>query len=103
MEVDYKTPSSSDPTKIDRRREGYSLQGAAYPHAAGMAIGETIKRAIFTFLNSEGSMGKEQCPPGILVAMGMEFRWPPTGDFSPLTPKNLPHSIKASAPRRHAG
>ena len=48
--VDHKTSGSADPDELDRRVEGYRLQGAAYALAVGRATAEPVTRVVFLFL-----------------------------------------------------
>lgn len=54
--VDYKTASSSNPEDLDRRLEGYRLQGASYALAIGISTGEPVSRVTFVFLTPEGAV-----------------------------------------------
>ena len=57
--VDHKTSGSSDPDELDRRVEGYRLQGAAYAVAVGRATAEPVVRVVFLFLTPEGAVERE--------------------------------------------
>jgi hypothetical protein len=57
--VDYKTSASADPVELDRRVEGYRLQGAAYAVAVGRATGEPVARVVFLFLTPNGAIERE--------------------------------------------
>jgi ATP-dependent helicase/nuclease subunit A len=54
--VDHKTSASADPGELDRRVEGYRLQGAAYAVAVGRATGEPVTRVVFLFLTPQGAV-----------------------------------------------
>jgi ATP-dependent helicase/nuclease subunit A len=54
--VDHKTAATDDPADLDRRVEGYRLQGAAYALAIGRATGEPVVRVTFTFLTPSGAI-----------------------------------------------
>ncbi len=57
--VDHKTSASADPTELDRRVDGYRLQGAAYAVAVGRATAERVTRVVFLFLTPEGAVERE--------------------------------------------
>jgi hypothetical protein len=57
--VDHKTSASADPVELDRRVEGYRLQGAAYAVAVGRATGEAVTRVVFLFLTPDGAIERE--------------------------------------------
>ncbi|MEQ1786525.1 MAG: 3'-5' exonuclease, partial [Acidimicrobiales bacterium] len=57
--VDHKTSGSADPAELDRRVEGYRLQGAAYAVAVGRATGEPVARVVFLFLTPQGAIERE--------------------------------------------
>jgi ATP-dependent exoDNAse (exonuclease V) beta subunit len=57
--VDYKTAATSDPAQLDRRAEGYRLQGAAYAVAVGETTGEPVHRVAFVFLTPEGAIERD--------------------------------------------
>jgi ATP-dependent exoDNAse (exonuclease V) beta subunit len=57
--VDHKTSASNDPAELDRRVEGYRLQGAAYAVAVGRATGEAVTRVVFLFLTPHGAVERE--------------------------------------------
>jgi ATP-dependent exoDNAse (exonuclease V) beta subunit len=57
--VDHKTSASSDPDELDRRVEGYRLQGAAYAVAVGRATAEPVTRVVFLFLTPQGAVERE--------------------------------------------
>ncbi len=52
--MDYKTAASSAPEVLDRRVEGYRLQGASYALTVGDATGEPVSRVTFLFLTPDG-------------------------------------------------
>jgi ATP-dependent helicase/nuclease subunit A len=52
--VDYKTASTSDPEDLDRRVEGYRVQGCSYALAVRDATGEPVTRVTFVFLTPDG-------------------------------------------------
>jgi ATP-dependent exoDNAse (exonuclease V) beta subunit len=52
--VDHKTSASADPTDLDRRLEGYRLQGASYALTVAAATGEPVTRVTFLFLTPDG-------------------------------------------------
>jgi ATP-dependent exoDNAse (exonuclease V) beta subunit len=52
--VDHKTADTNDPAELDRRVQGYRLQGAAYALAVGQATGEPVVRVTFLFLTPTG-------------------------------------------------
>lgn len=57
--VDHKTAATSDTTELDRRVEGYRLQGASYALAIGRTTGEPVVRVVFVFLTPEGAIERE--------------------------------------------
>jgi ATP-dependent exoDNAse (exonuclease V) beta subunit len=57
--VDHKTSGTADPDELDRRVEGYRLQGAAYAVAVGRATAEPVTRVVFLFLTPEGAVERE--------------------------------------------
>jgi hypothetical protein len=57
--VDHKTSASADPDELDRRVEGYRLQGAAYATAVGRATAEPVVRVVFLFLTPDGAFERE--------------------------------------------
>lgn len=54
--VDHKTSSTADPADLDRRVEGYRLQGASYAVAVGAATAEDVVRVTFVFLTPHGAV-----------------------------------------------
>jgi len=52
--VDHKTSASSEDAELDRRVEGYRLQGAAYAVALEGSTGEPVDRVVFLFLTPRG-------------------------------------------------
>ena len=54
--VDHKTAATDDPADLDRRVDGYRLQGAAYALAVGQATGEPVGRVTFVFLTPNGAV-----------------------------------------------
>ncbi len=78
--VDHKTSASPDRHELDRRVEGYRLQGAAYAVAVGRATGEPVRSVVFLFLTPNGAVERELADlPGAmldverLVAEGREL------------------------------
>jgi hypothetical protein len=57
--VDHKTSASADPADLDRRVEGYRLQGAAYAVAVGRATAEPVTRVVFLFLTPQGAVERD--------------------------------------------
>ncbi|HJR26810.1 MAG TPA: 3'-5' exonuclease, partial [Acidimicrobiales bacterium] len=57
--VDHKTAHTSDPAELDRRVQGYRLQGAAYALAVEQATGEQVLRVVFVFLTPDGAIERE--------------------------------------------
>ena len=53
--VDYKTSASAEPAELDRRVEGYRMQGAAYALTVAATTGEAVERVTFVFLTPEGA------------------------------------------------
>ena len=52
--VDYKTSGTSDPQELERRAEGYRIQGASYAVSLEVATDEPITRVTFVFLTPDG-------------------------------------------------
>jgi ATP-dependent helicase/nuclease subunit A len=65
--VDHKTSATDDDAELDRRVEGYRLQGAAYALAIGQATGEPVVRVTFAFLTPSGAI--ERHLPDLPAAM----------------------------------
>lgn len=57
--VDHKTSASDDPVELDRRVQGYRLQGAAYAVAVGRATAEPVTKVVFLFLTPTGAVERE--------------------------------------------
>ncbi len=54
--VDYKTAATTDPAELDRRVDGYRLQGASYALAVSATTGERVERVVFVFLTPDGAV-----------------------------------------------
>ena len=54
--VDHKTAATDDRAELDRRVEGYRLQGAAYALAVAAATAENVVRVTFVFLTPSGAV-----------------------------------------------
>jgi ATP-dependent helicase/nuclease subunit A len=54
--VDHKTAATSDPDELDRRVEGYRIQGASYALTVGATTAEPVVRVTFLFLTPEGAV-----------------------------------------------
>jgi ATP-dependent helicase/nuclease subunit A len=65
--VDYKTASTSDPDALNRRAEGYRLQGASYALTVGASTAEPVARVTFVFLTPDGAF--ERHLPDLEAAM----------------------------------
>jgi ATP-dependent helicase/nuclease subunit A len=52
--VDYKTAATDDSAELDRRTEGYRLQGASYALTVAAATGRPVKRVTFLYLTPNG-------------------------------------------------
>ena len=57
--VDHKTAATNDPAELDRRVQGYRLQGAAYAVAVGRATAEPVTKVVFLFLTPNGAVERE--------------------------------------------
>jgi ATP-dependent helicase/nuclease subunit A len=57
--VDHKTAHTADPAELDRRVQGYRLQGAAYALAVAQATGEPVVRVVFVFLTPAGAVERD--------------------------------------------
>jgi ATP-dependent helicase/nuclease subunit A len=57
--VDYKTAATSDPDVLDRRVEGYRIQGASYALTVGASTAEPITRVTFLFLTPDGAIERD--------------------------------------------
>jgi ATP-dependent helicase/nuclease subunit A len=76
--VDHKTAATSDPDELDRRVQGYRLQGAAYAVSVGQATGEAVTRVVFLFLTPQGAVEREL--PDLAAAMADVERLVAAGD-----------------------
>jgi ATP-dependent exoDNAse (exonuclease V) beta subunit len=54
--VDHKTAATSDPAELDRRVEGYRMQGASYALVVAATTAEPVVRVTFLFLTPEGAV-----------------------------------------------
>jgi ATP-dependent helicase/nuclease subunit A len=52
--LDYKTSATDDPAELDRRVEGYRLQGASYALTIAATTDEPVSRVTFLFLTPKG-------------------------------------------------
>ena len=52
--VDHKTSATNDPADLDRRVEGYRLQGASYALTVAATTAEPVARVTFLFLTPAG-------------------------------------------------
>ena len=52
--VDYKTSATDDPAELDRRVDGYRLQGASYALTIEATTNEPVHRVTFLFLTPNG-------------------------------------------------
>jgi hypothetical protein len=52
--LDYKTSATDDPVELDRRVEGYRLQGASDALTLAATTDETVSRVTFLFLTPKG-------------------------------------------------
>jgi hypothetical protein len=52
--VDYKTAATDDPAELDRRTDGYRLQGASYALTIAATTGENVQRVTFLYLTPDG-------------------------------------------------
>ncbi len=50
---------TDDPAELDRRVEGYRLQGAAYAVSVSRATAEPVTRVVFLFLTPAGAVERE--------------------------------------------
>jgi hypothetical protein len=57
--VDYKTAATSDREELDRRVDGYRVQGASYARAVAAATAEPVVRVVFAFLTPDGVRERE--------------------------------------------
>ncbi|MCU1371655.1 MAG: UvrD/REP helicase [Ilumatobacteraceae bacterium] len=57
--VDYKTAATNDPLELQRRVDGYRLQGGSYALAVRETTGEPIARVVFAFLTPGGAVELE--------------------------------------------
>ena len=65
--VDHKTADTTSGEELDRRVQGYRLQGAAYALAVGQATGEPVVRVTFLFLTPGGAVERDL--PGLAAAI----------------------------------
>ena len=54
--VDHKTAATSDPDNLDRRVEGYRIQGASYALTVAATTAEPVARVTFLFLTPDGAI-----------------------------------------------
>ncbi len=54
--VDHKTAATSDPDELDRRVEGYRIQGASYALTVSATTAEPVARVTFLFLTPDGAV-----------------------------------------------
>jgi ATP-dependent exoDNAse (exonuclease V) beta subunit len=54
--VDHKTAATSDPDELDRRVEGYRIQGASYALTIGASTAEPVTRVTLLFLTPDGAV-----------------------------------------------
>jgi ATP-dependent exoDNAse (exonuclease V) beta subunit len=54
--VDYKTAGTADPAELERRVEGYRVQGASYARVVGATTGEPVNKVTFVFLTPVGAI-----------------------------------------------
>ncbi|HXQ62465.1 MAG TPA: UvrD-helicase domain-containing protein [Acidimicrobiales bacterium] len=54
--VDHKTAATSDPDELDRRVEGYRIQGASYALTVAATTAEPVVRVTFLFLTPDGAV-----------------------------------------------
>jgi ATP-dependent exoDNAse (exonuclease V) beta subunit len=54
--VDHKTAATSDPDELDRRVEGYRIQGASYALIIAATTAEPVFRVTFLFLTPDGAV-----------------------------------------------
>jgi ATP-dependent exoDNAse (exonuclease V) beta subunit len=54
--LDHKTAATSDSSELDRRVEGYRIQGASYALAIGATTAEPVVRVTFLFLTPDGAV-----------------------------------------------
>jgi ATP-dependent helicase/nuclease subunit A len=52
--VDYKTSATDTPDELDRRTDGYRLQGASYALTIGATTGRPVERVTFLYLTPNG-------------------------------------------------
>ena len=57
--VDYKTAATSDPDALDRRVEGYRIQGASYALTVSASTAEPVTRVTFLFLTPDGAIERD--------------------------------------------
>jgi ATP-dependent helicase/nuclease subunit A len=54
--VDHKTAATADPDELDRRVEGYRIQGASYALTVRETTAEPVVRVTFLFLTPDGAI-----------------------------------------------
>jgi ATP-dependent helicase/nuclease subunit A len=57
--VDYKTSATDDPAELDRRTDGYRLQGASYALTIAATTAEPVVRVTFVFLTPRGPVERQ--------------------------------------------
>jgi ATP-dependent exoDNAse (exonuclease V) beta subunit len=65
--VDYKTAATSDPDALDRRVEGYRIQGASYALTIAETTAEPVVRVTFLFLTPDGAVERHLADLGTAV------------------------------------
>jgi hypothetical protein len=78
--VDYKTAATDDPGELDRRSDGYRLQGASYALTISAATAQPVNRVIFLYLTPNGPVERQLADldgavarVGTLVTAGQEI------------------------------
>ena len=66
--VDHKTAATSDPDELDRRVEGYRIQGASYALTVGATTAEPVVRVTFLFLTPDGAVERNLVDLEVAVA-----------------------------------
>jgi ATP-dependent exoDNAse (exonuclease V) beta subunit len=66
--VDYKTAATDDPAELDRRTDGYRLQGASYALTVAATAARPVERVTFLYLTPSGPVERHLADLDVAVA-----------------------------------
>ncbi len=66
--VDYKTAATDDPAELDRRTDGYRLQGASYALTVAATTARPVNRVTFLYLTPSGPVERHLLDLDVAVA-----------------------------------